>query len=169
MRFDRYPFSFEVPRVAIILTVAALAIAVLTVFCGCAPETSPPSTQDRAAHAAAVDSWEALVGPVSPEHRARVEALELVEMSLEDVQDECGLDFFALGCIYHEDGYYVRATGLVRNDVWRVSMHEAIHMLMWLQAGDTDPEHSQADVWSIHADTVEALAYEARPWAVDSQ
>lgn len=40
MRFDRYPFSFEVPRAVIVLTVLAVAIAVLTVIggglCGCA-------------------------------------------------------------------------------------------------------------------------------------
>ncbi len=164
MRFDRYPFSFEVPRAVIILTVVALAIAVLTVFCGCGVETSAPSAQDRAAHAAAVDAWEALVGPVSPEQRERVLDLHVLEMPLEDVQVECNTGGFVLGCIYPEDGYYVRAEGLTQNDVWWVSVHEAIHMLSWFR-GDSDPDHSDPAVWSRHqSGTVANLGWEARPW-----
>lgn len=170
MRFDRYPFSFSLPLPRIVGVLAGIAVLTAIGFltCGCAPATVPQGEMELAAVDATVAAWEDVVGPVTSAQAEYVRGLEVWEISLEDVQEECGLGHFVLGCVYPEDGYYVRAAGLVRNDRWHVASHEALHVLLWMQAGDSDADHTQADVWSWHTEgTVEALAMSARPWLED--
>lgn len=162
MRFDRYPFSFEVPVSRIVAVLAGIAVltAIGLVTCGCGPETRPMDATELEAADATVDAWEAVVGPVSPEDRAYVRDLGVVDMTLAEVQEECSLGHFVLGCSYPWAGYYVAAYDVVPGDKWHIASHEVIHVLAWLEFGDSEPDHDDPLIWSRHrAGTVENLAW----------